>query len=91
MSSKAEVQLLRQLISLKDNAANVDDFLRTNNLDDFRHRSATAATTDFFTRQWGKVQDSFRINHSDEFRTRSVTAEKTDFFKGQCSKRLTIL
>ena len=60
----AELKLLRQLISLEDNGADVVDSLRTNHLDDFRHRSAIAEThIDFFKEQWGKVHDSLRTNH----------------------------
>ena len=32
----------------------VQDFFRINLLDDFKHRSAIAETTDFFSRQHGK-------------------------------------
>ena len=62
--------MLRQLICLKDDAAKVNNPLRTNHLDDFRHRSAVAVTT--------KVDDYLRTSH---FRHRSAVAETTDFFK----------
>ena len=54
MTLDAEVQFLRQLISLKDSVAKVEDSLRTNYLDNFGHRSSIAETTDFFNGQCSK-------------------------------------
>ena len=83
MSLNAERQFLRQLISLKDNVANVDNSLRTNHLDEFIGRSAVAETNDFFKGQCSNLDDSLRTNHLDNFRHRSTIAVTTDFLTGQ--------
>ena len=78
MTLDTETLFLRKLISTKENAAKVDDYLRTSH---FRHRSAVAETTDFFNDNVAKGQDSLKTNHLDDFRSRSAFFETTDFFR----------